>query len=138
MSEDLGKIASRQVAVIIKNIFDQKSASKKLKSLQIALGDIIWHSDPGDKLPPKVLVAHFVNPGAQVIYEMLKYLKTIHMVMVMRYLNHSQGFFNRTNWDLLVDELVSMLISDAKFIAKVYHKKSLLEPIEKIRKLCRK
>jgi hypothetical protein len=122
----------------MKNIFDSKAASKKLKSLQIALGDIIWHTDPADKLPPKVKVAQFVNPGAQVIYDMFKYLKTIHMVMVMRYLNHSQGFFCRTNWDQLIDELMSMLISDAKFIAKVNHKKSLLEPIEKIRKLCRK
>ncbi len=58
------------------------------------------------------------------------------MVMVMRYLNHHQGFFKRENWDSLMEELKSMLISDAKFLNKMNQKKSLSEPIEKIRKLC--
>jgi hypothetical protein len=64
MDDDLCKVAQRQVAAIMKNIHDSKAASKKLKTLQIQLGDILWCKDAGDKLPPKVNVAQFVNPGA--------------------------------------------------------------------------
>lgn len=35
-----------------------------------------------------------------------------------------------------MEELKSILISDAKFLNKMNQKKSLSEPIEKIRKLC--
>lgn len=85
MEKDLVKVAVKQVAAVVKSIHDSKSS--KMKRLIGELGDIEWHKDPGDKLPPKVKVAQFVNPGAQVIYDMFKYLKVVHMVIVMRYLN---------------------------------------------------
>lgn len=53
--------------------------------------------------------------------------------MVMRYLNQTENFFNKENWDSVMTELKSVLQKEADMISQIEAKKSIQDAIMTIR-----
>ena len=103
LENDLITFANRRIASVMQKIHKSKNVNKKQKLITIQLAEINWHRDPLDQLPPQFTKEKFINSGAQVMYEILQYSKMVHMVMIMRYINQYENFFEQENWDKLME-----------------------------------
>jgi hypothetical protein len=118
---DLKQVAFKQVLTLTKRL--KGIITKEYRTLGKHLENLNWEK-AGDR----------VSAGHKVITETLQYFKTVHLIMVMRFLNIHYRYFRRDHWDQALARLKIILDEDAKF-AKTIEKPEFKDTVMRIRNL---
>lgn len=124
-----------------------KYQSVQNKPLRDQLNSICWDEEGGHKLACKTQkvtgsedrteVLKHVSIGSQVISDELSYLKTLHLVQIMRYLNTYTGYFERENWDSALNELGQRMAQQEELNQLLMSTPKGKDVVEKVRKYCK-